>query len=95
MSLEGTDIRNIAWLARIALREDEIAAYQQEMHRILELIEQMSTFDTGQIEPMAHPLEIPARLRPDRVTEQDQHEKFGKIAPEVERRHYLVPRVIE
>ncbi len=95
MSLESTDVLNIARLARIALEDDETPAYQREMQMILELVEQMNLAQTGGTEPMAHPLEIHARLRDDEVTERDQHEKFRQIAPEVDRRHYLVPKVID
>jgi len=34
-------------------------------------------------------------LRPDLVTDSDQHEKFQRNAPQVQAGLYLVPRVIE
>ena len=55
----------------------------------------MQAVNTDGIEPLAHPLEIGARLRPDAVSETDQREKFQQIAPETENGFYLVPRVIE
>ena len=95
MPLERSDIKNIAWLARLALNEDEIAEYQQELSTILELVEQMQAVETGSIPPLAHPLEISARLRPDEVTESDQRAKYQQTAPETDQGYYLVPRVIE
>ena len=62
---------------------------------ILGLVEQMNSVDTRDVEPMAHPLEITARLREDEITEIDQRQRFQAIAPEVEQGLYLVPRVIE
>jgi aspartyl-tRNA(Asn)/glutamyl-tRNA(Gln) amidotransferase subunit C len=45
---------------------------------------------------MAHPLaDQVQRLRPDTVTETDQHEKFQRNAPSVAAGLYLVPKVIE
>ena len=45
---------------------------------------------------MAHPLPgLSARLRPDVVTEKDQHELYQRNAPQVEAALYLVPKVIE
>jgi aspartyl-tRNA(Asn)/glutamyl-tRNA(Gln) amidotransferase subunit C len=45
---------------------------------------------------MAHPLaDQVQRLRPDAVTETDQHEKFQRNAPSVAAGLYLVPKVIE
>ena len=95
MSLEKTEIEKIAWLARLALDEDDIPGYARDLSNILDLVEQMNTIKTNDIEPLAHPMEIKARLRPDEVTETDQREKFQSIAPHVDNGHYLVPRVIE
>ena len=95
MSLEKTEIEKIAWLARLALDEDDIPGYARDLSNILCLVEQMNTIKTNDIEPLAHPMEIKARLRPDEVTETDQREKFQSIAPHVDNGHYLVPRVIE
>lgn len=95
MSLKPTDIKTIARLARLAVKEDEIAEYQRELGNILGLVEQMQAVSTATITPLAHPLEINARLRPDAVTETDQREKFQQIAPETDNGFYLVPRVIE
>ncbi len=95
MSLEKTEIEKIAWLARLALDEGDISDYARDLSNILCLVEQMNTIKTNDIEPLAHPMEIKARLRPDEVTETDQREKFQNIAPHVDNGHYLVPRVIE
>lgn len=95
MSLERSDIKNIAWLARLAVHEDEISGYQQELTPIISLVEQMKSVNTEGIAPLAHPLDINARLRPDEVTETDQRNKYQQIAPEVDQGYYLVPKVIE
>ncbi|MEX2353801.1 MAG: Asp-tRNA(Asn)/Glu-tRNA(Gln) amidotransferase subunit GatC [Gammaproteobacteria bacterium] len=95
MSLEHSDIKNIAWLARLELKEEEIPGYQQELDGILGLVEQMKSVETGTTRPLAHPLDINARLRPDLITETDQREKFQGIAPDVDKGYYLVPKVIE
>ena len=95
MSLDKTEIEKIAWLARLAMDENTIPEYQQDLGNILNLVEQMNKVETDAIEPMAHPLEIKARLRLDEITETNQREKFQGIAPAVENGHYLVPKVIE
>jgi aspartyl-tRNA(Asn)/glutamyl-tRNA(Gln) amidotransferase subunit C len=95
MSLQQSEIRTIARLARLAVSEEQIPEYQQALGNILGLVEQMQAVNTDGIEPLAHPLEIGARLRPDAVSETDQREKFQQIAPETENGFYLVPRVIE
>lgn len=95
MSLQQSDIRTIARLARLAVKEDELAQYQQALGNILGLVEQMQAVQTDGVAPLAHPLDMQARLRPDVVSETDQREKFQQIAPETENGFYLVPRVIE
>ncbi len=95
MSLESADIKNIARLARLALHDEETPEYQQSLGNILGLVKQMQAVNTDGIEPLAHPLEIGARLRPDEITETDQRDKFQQIAPQTEKGYYLVPKVIE
>jgi aspartyl-tRNA(Asn)/glutamyl-tRNA(Gln) amidotransferase subunit C len=95
MSLKQSDVENIAHLARLAISEQDIPAYQQELSRILELVEQMNAVDTGSVEPLAHPLDMTQRLRSDQVSEPDQRELFQSIAPSTENGLYLVPKVIE
>ncbi len=96
MSLDRRDIENIARLARLRLTETEIPAYTASLSRIIDLVGELDRADTAQVEPMAHPLPGQRqRLRPDVVTETDQHELFQRNAPQVEAGLYLVPRVIE
>lgn len=95
MSLDKSDIDKIAWLARFSISEEDIPNYLHDVSNILKLVEKMNSVNTDNIEPLAHPLEITARLRDDKVTETDQREHFQKIAPVVDNGHYLVPKVIE
>jgi len=95
MSIDNSVIENIAWLARLSLNEDDIPGNIEDMGQILGLVEHMNSVDTTGIEPLAHPLDIKARLRPDEATEPDQRELFQQLAPAVENGHYLVPKVIE
>ena len=95
MSLDKTQIQKIAWLARLAIDENDIAGYSRELSNILGLVDQMNSIDTTNVDPMAHPLEIKARLRIDEVTETNQRDTFQAHAPAVENGLYLVPKVIE
>ncbi len=95
MSLGKEEIEKIAWLARLALDEDDIPSYSRDLSNILAMVEQLNAIDIKNIEPLAHPLEIKARLRNDAINEIDQREKFQNIAPAVKNGHYLVPKVLE
>ncbi len=95
MSLERSDVEQIARLARLAVSEEELDSVASGLSNILDLVAQMESADTSGVEPMAHPLHMVQRLRADEVTEQNQREKFQSVAPQVEDGLYLVPRVIE
>jgi len=95
MSLKNEDVKNIAHLARLAISEDAIEDYAHDLSRILDLVDQMNQVDTDDVQPMAHPMDVAQRLRPDEVTETNQRDKFQSIAPDVEAGLYRVPQVIE
>lgn len=95
MHFEKSDIDKIAWLARLQISTDDVTEYASELSTIFTLVEEMQQVDTAAIEPLAHPLELTARLRDDVVTETSQRELLQSIAPSVADNHYLVPRVIE
>jgi len=95
MSLDKQDVEKIAHLARLAINEDDVPAYAQNLSNILDLVEQMNSVDTDEVIPMAHPTDAVQRLREDEVRETNQREHFQNIAPQVEDGLYLVPKVIE
>ena len=95
MSLEPDEVLQIARLARMAVSKEQAADYASDLSRILELVEQMDQVDTDTVEPLAHPLELAQRLRPDAVTETDARETFQAGAPAIGEGLYLVPKVIE
>lgn len=95
MAISNDEVRAMARLARLAIAPDDIPGYAQQLSSILVFVARMDEIDTSTVEPLAHPLDLIARLRPDRVSEIDQRELFQSLAPEVERGLYLVPKVIE
>ena len=95
MSLDKTDVKKIAHLARLAIDEQAIPSYAKDLTNIFNLVEQLSAVDTANITPMAHPLDANQRLRADKVTEANQRELFQAIAPKTDAGIYLVPQVIE
>ena len=94
-TLDRETVLNIAKLARLELSANDIEKYQQDLSGILALAEQMNACDTDQTEVMTHPMDAQLRLREDKVTENDQHEKFQTIAPKTDQDLYLVPKVID
>lgn len=95
MSLNITDVKRIAHLARIEVSDLDAESYLAKLSGILGLIEQMQAVDTTGITPMSHSQDLTQRLREDVVTETNQRELFQSVAPAVENGLYLVPKVIE
>lgn len=95
MAISEDEVRAMARLARVAIEPDDMAGYAAQLSGILAFVARMDEVDTSAVEPLAHPLDLIARLRPDQVTEGNQRELFQSLAPEVERGLYLVPKVIE
>lgn len=95
MAISEAEVKKVARLARLAVPDDRLEAYTQNLSNILNLVDQLSAIDTTGVEPMAHPLDMTQRLREDVVTETDHREKYQSVAPEVEDGLYLVPKVLE
>lgn len=95
MALQLEDINKLGELARLKIEPDEVDDLVEKLTSILAFVDQLQAADTSSVEPMAHPLNRTQRLRPDEVTESDQHELYQQNAALVERDLYLVPKVIE
>jgi len=95
MSLTADQIRQVAHLARLELKPEQVEKYARELSNILDMVGQLARADTGSTQPMAHPLDMAQRLRPDAVTEADRREAFQAHAPKVQEGLYIVPKVIE
>ena len=96
MSLTPTQIETIAGLARLALKPEEIPVYTQSLGSILGMVSQLAEVNTGNVEPLAHPLTGQVqRLRPDVISSGNQRDHYQQNAPQVAAGLYLVPRVIE
>lgn len=95
MALKPEDVKSIAQLARLEIRDADIPAYTDNLSRILDFVQQLEAAETGAVAPMAHPLEMSQRLRADEVSEHDQRDLYQENAPQVDAGLYLVPKVIE
>lgn len=95
MSLHKDQVQQIATLARLELGDDEYAESVEKLSKIVDFVDHLSEADTSGVIPMAHPLDIAQRLRPDVVTEPNDRDRYQENAPSVSDGLYLVPKVIE
>ena len=95
VSLTSDEVGVIARLARLGIDSDQVDGIAAELSRVLELFDALGAIDTEGVEPMAHPLDVVARLRDDAVTEPDRRAALQAPAPVVRDGWFVVPRVIE
>ncbi len=95
MALSKQDVEYIAHLARLEVSDEEIAGYVDKLSSIIDLVAKLGELDTSAVLPMAHPLDMSQRLRPDQVTETNQRDLFQRNAQAVGDGFYRVPKVID
>ena len=94
MSLTKDQVQHIALLARLKLEDGEFDDVVDKLSRIVDFVDQLQAAPTDDVVPMAHPLDMSQRLRPDVVTERIDREAIQANAPAVRDGFYLVPKVL-
>jgi aspartyl-tRNA(Asn)/glutamyl-tRNA(Gln) amidotransferase subunit C len=95
MSLEPATIRRIATLARIHVKDAELATLAAELNGILGWIEQLNEVNVDGIEPLAGAQQMALKMREDVVTDGGYPDKVLASAPERAGDFFAVPKVIE
>ncbi|MDP6805177.1 MAG: Asp-tRNA(Asn)/Glu-tRNA(Gln) amidotransferase subunit GatC [Rhodospirillales bacterium] len=95
MPLDIETVRNIAFLARIKVPEDELEALAGELSNILGWVDQLAGVDTEGVEPMTSVVEMTLHEREDVVNEGERPEDVLANAPEREDGFFAVPKVVE
>ena len=58
MAISRDEVLHVARLARLALTDDEVARFQEQLSAILEAVGKVSELDLEGVEPTAHPLDL-------------------------------------
>ena len=95
MPVDQATVRRIARLARIALRDDEVAPLQSELNAILSFVEALSGVDVEGVEPMTSVMPMAMRLRADVVDDGEIASLIIANAPLSEDGFFMVPKVVE
>ena len=95
MSLSDQELKEIAYLARISVKEESLPSLKKELEDILGLFKQLDEANISKINAMSHPLDLSQPTRKDEVTEEDLRDELLKNAPSVKSGLFLVPKVIE
>ena len=95
MSVDASTVRRIAHLARIAVKDDEVAHLQGELNAMLAFVEQLSEVNVDGVEPMTSVTPMKLKQRDDVVTDGEIADDIVKNAPATEDKFFLVPKVVE
>lgn len=95
MSVDQANVRRIAKLARIAVRDDELPHLAQELNAMLAFVEELNAVDLGDAEPMTSVLPMKMKMREDVVADHAGPDIVTANAPISEDHFFLVPKVIE
>lgn len=98
MGISREVVEHVASLARLALTEEEVATYGEQLGRILEHAARVTALDTEGVPPTSHPLPLKNVFRPDTPDVPapllTQEEALAN-GPAVEDGHFRVPRILE
>ena len=90
MKLTREELRHVADLARLGLRDDELEALATELSSILEYIDQLEQLDTSAIPPTAQVGELVDVMRDDEVGPSLDVEDALRNAPARDGTYFLV-----
>ena len=92
--INPNEVRQIAELARLHLRDEEITRLAGELDHILEHIELVQQLDTSGIEPMTHAVPFDCPTRADEVGAMLAPDEALANAPARHDGFFEVPRIV-
>lgn len=95
MPVTAAEVRRIAQLARLRLTDEEVALYQGQFSKILDLVSEISALDTSAVAATASVTEENNVLRADEPAVFPDTERLLALAPEREGGYYKVKKVLE
>ena len=91
MAITRDEVLHVARLARLALTEDEIAKFQEQLSAILEAVGKVDELDLTGVEPTAHPLDLSNVWAADETRPSIALEDALANAPDSEDGYFRVP----
>lgn len=94
MSISEEQVRHVALLARIALTDEQVARFGEDLNSILGHIDSIQQLDLDGVEPTAHPLEVVNVMREDCVRPGLSREDALLNAPETDGTAFVIPQIV-
>jgi aspartyl-tRNA(Asn)/glutamyl-tRNA(Gln) amidotransferase subunit C len=91
MAISREQVLHVAALAKLALTEEEVERFTEQLGAILEAVGKVSELDLEGVEPLSHPLDLVNAWDEDEPRPSLPLEDVFANAPESEDRHFRVP----
>lgn len=95
MSISADQVQHVARLARLAVDDAQIPGIADKLTDVLNLLDQIQSFDTQGVEALTNPLDRTQILRGDAVTASNDRDNLMSNAPAQKDGLFLVPKVID
>ncbi len=95
MKISEQDIKTVASLSRLRIREEEKDDVLFQLNKILTYVENLQKLDTTNVEPTTYALPMQNVFRADEVKPSLDRELALSTAPLKEDGYFKVPRVLE
>ena len=95
MKVTENDIKTVASLSRLKIREEESAEVLAQLDKFLTYVENLQSIDTEKIQPTTYALPMQNVFRADEVKKSLDRELALSNAPLKEDGYFKVPRVLE
>ncbi len=92
MAISEEQVRHVATLARLGLRDEQVAELQVELNDILVQIDRIQALDLTGVEPTTHAAAITNVTRPDVVRPCLPRSEALRNAPEQQDGAFLIPK---
>lgn len=93
--MDEKNLRDIAALAKLSIRDEEITSMLSDFSRIVSYVDEIKNLDTSSVDDDEIYQLTMNTLRPDIKENTLNREALSKIAPAYENGYVVVPRVIE
>jgi len=91
MAISREEVLHVARLARLALSEEEIERFREQLSAILEAVGKVAELDLTDVEPTSHPLDLANVWAPDEPSPSLQRDEALANAPERKDGFFRVP----
>ena len=95
MALTREEVLHIAHLARVALSDEDVATFQEQLSEILDHFQTLGQLNTEDVPPTSHPLPLESVMRQDEVRPSLPRDEVLANAPLAEDGALRVKAVLE